>query len=53
MKAAYEKAMREAWDTATEKRDPLVPDEQRSRRKAASRANEELLAQLRARFSSE
>ena len=53
MKAAYEKAMQEAWDTATEKRDPLVTDEQRVRRQALARANQERLAELRARFSSE
>jgi hypothetical protein len=52
-KAAYERAMREAWDTATEKHDPLVTDEQRARRQALARQNRKLIDQLRARFNSE
>lgn len=53
LRAAYERAVRETWTAAEDEHDPLITDEQRARREAAARANQELLAQIRARFSSE
>ena len=45
--------MKQAWTEATEKHHPQVTPEQKARREAAARKNQELLARLRARFESE
>jgi hypothetical protein len=52
-KTAYTAALKEAWEEATEKHHPRVSPEQKARREAAARKNQELLARLRARFESE
>jgi hypothetical protein len=52
-KAAYQTALKEAWEEATEKHHPRVSPEQKARREAAARKNQELLARLRARFESD
>ena len=52
-KAAYAAALKQAWTEATEKHHPPVTPEQKARREAAARKNQELLARLRARFESD
>jgi hypothetical protein len=52
-KTAYTAAVKEAWTEATVKHHPRVSPEQKARREAAARKNQELLARLRARFESE
>jgi hypothetical protein len=52
-RAAYAAAVKEAWTEATEKHHPRASPEQKARREAAARKNQELLARLRARFESD
>ena len=50
--APHSKELRSVWEEAEAKRD-LISDQQKQRRRQLAQANDELLAQLRARFNAE
>jgi len=51
-KAHYDREVRSVWEEAESKRD-VISEQQKARRKALARENQELIDKLRAKFASE